>query len=136
MMEKLNTLIYSFLVIIVGCDELSENDSVELLCDEESYTTKNIMTNISEEIYNDDESVKAYSKYSWTSDGLNRILDGNGIPNHPVGTFPNPDNPNTIREQNINATFTLCPVIVSESGVQVGGPSGAIAYAILSLIHI
>ena len=56
MMKKLNTLIYSFLVIIVGCDELSESDSVELLCDGESYTTKDIMTNISEEIYNDDES--------------------------------------------------------------------------------
>ena len=36
MMKKLNTLIYSFLVIIVGCDELSESDSVELLCDVEA----------------------------------------------------------------------------------------------------
>ncbi|SVD99991.1 uncharacterized protein METZ01_LOCUS452845, partial [marine metagenome] len=75
----------------------------------------------------------AYSKYSWTSDETSRILSGNGIPNHEVGTFPNPHNPNTISEQNVNATFTLCPSLVSETGVQVGGPAGAIAYAINSV---
>lgn len=130
---KINISILSFLIVIVGCDEPTEDNTSELVCGGGSYTTKNIMTNISEETYNDDESVKAYSKYSWTSDGSNRILNGNGIPNHPVGTFPNPDNPNTISEQNVSAQFTLCPTIVSEIGVQAGGPSGAIAYAINSV---
>lgn len=130
---KINISILSFLIVIVGCDEPTEDNTSELVCGGGSYTTKNIMTNISEETYNDDESVKAYSKYSWTSDGSNRILNGNGIPNHPVGTFPNPDNPNTISEQNVSAQFTLCPTIVSEIGVQAGGPAGAIAYAINSV---
>ena len=133
MYKKISIPILSFLIVIVGCDEPTEDNTSELLCGGGSYTTKNIMTNISEEIYNNDESVKAYSKYSWTSDGSNRILNGNGIPNHPVGTFPNPDNPNTISEQNVSAQFTLCPTIVSEIGVQAGGPSGAIAYAINSV---
>ena len=52
-------------------------------------STATILVNIDEEIYNNDKSVLAYSKYSWSSDGTNRILNGNGIPNHKVGTFPN-----------------------------------------------
>ena len=102
-------------------------------CIDSEYSTVGVLDNINEEIYNDDESVNAYSIYSWTSDDLNRILSGNGIPNHEVGTFPNADNPNTISEQNVNATFTLCPTLVSETGEPAGGPAGAIAYAINSV---
>ena len=98
-----------------------------------NYSTDGILTDINEEIYNNDESVNAYSIFSWTSDDLNRMLSGNGIPNHEVGTFPNPNNPNTISEQNVNETFTLCPVLVSDVGEPVGGPTGAIAYAINSV---
>jgi len=101
--------------------------------DECEYPTVGVLDDINQEIYNDDESVNAYSIYSWTSDDLNRILSGNGIPNHEVGTFPNPDNPNTISEQNVSETFTLCPEIVSETGEPAGGPAGAIAYAINSV---
>ena len=63
-----------------------------------------------------------------------RTLSGNGIPNHEVGTFPNPNCPNTISEQNVNETFPLLPLIVSESGdYGVGGPNGAPAYALNSV---
>ena len=62
-----------------------------------------------------------------------RILNGNGIPNHEVGTFPNQNNPNTIREQNISKRFSLCPEIISESGLQLVGPALAIAYALNSV---
>jgi hypothetical protein len=75
----------------------------------------------------------AFSKYSWTSNGTNRILNGNGIPNHEVGTFPNSNNPNSISEQNINKSFTLCPSIVYSSGLEVVGPAMAIAYALNSV---
>ena len=102
-------------------------------CEDNEYSTVGVLDDINEEIYNDDESVNAYSIYSWTSDNINRILSGNGIPNHEVGTFPNPNNPNTISEQNVNETFTLCPIIVSENGEPVGGPARAIAYAINSV---
>ena len=102
-------------------------------CEEDEYSTIGILDDINEEIYNDDESVNATSIYSWTSDDINRILSGNGIPNHDVGTFPNAHNPNTISEQSVNEVFTLCPIIVSENGEPVGGPAGAIAYAINSV---
>ena len=103
-------------------------------CEDDEYSTVGVLDDINEEIYNDDESVNAYSIFSWTSDNLNRpILSGNGIPNHEVGTFPNSNNPNSISEQNINETFTLCPLIVSENGEPAGGPAGAIAYAINSV---
>ena len=32
-------------------------------------------------------------------DGPYRVIDSNGIPNHPTGQFPNAENPNTISEQ-------------------------------------
>ena len=97
------------------------------------YSTDNVLTNINSEIFNNDESVNAISRYSWTSNGSQRILIGNGIPNHEVGTFPNNNNPNTIREINVNKRFTLCPEIISESGLEIVGPALAIAYAINSV---
>ena len=123
---------FSILLFFIGCNDTENPDSKELIC-EGAYTTANILVDINEKVFNNDESVKAYSEYSWKSDGINRILSGNGIPNHEVGTFPNPHNPNTIKAQNVNAIFTLCPSIVSETGVKVGGPAGAIAYAINSV---
>ena len=102
-------------------------------CVEGDYSTIGILTDLSEEIYNSDESVSAYSIYSWTSNDIDRILSGNGIPNHEVGTFPNNNNPNTISEQNVNHTFSLFPELVSEEGEPVGGPAGTIAYALNSV---
>jgi hypothetical protein len=120
------------LILIMGCQEPND-DKTSTMPEEVLYNTENILVDINEKIYNNDESVKAYSIFSWTSDGTNRILSGNGIPNHEVGTFPNPHNPNTISEQNVNAAFTLFPDIVSESGASVGGPRSVIAYAINSV---
>ena len=102
-------------------------------CIDENFSTDGILTNIDEQIYNNDESVNTYSIYSWSSDNQNRILNGNGIPNHEVGNFPNINCPNTITEQNINRTFSLNPEIVSEEGQSVGGPGGVIAYALNSV---
>ena len=102
-------------------------------CNDEGFQTVGVLDDIDQEIFNDDESVNAYSIFSWTSDDVNRILSGNGIPNHEVGTFPNPNNPNSISEQNVNEEFTLCPTLVSETGQPAGGPAGAIAYAINSV---
>ncbi|SVE22529.1 uncharacterized protein METZ01_LOCUS475383, partial [marine metagenome] len=102
-------------------------------CVEEDYSTVGVLTDLSEETYNNDESVNAYSIYSWTSEEVERILSGNGIPNHEVGTFPNPHCPNTISEQNINHTFPLFPEVISEEGEPLGGPTGTIAYALNSV---
>ena len=118
-------------IILYSCQDTDEKVT-EINCDS-NFSTSGVLVDINEEIFNNDESVNAYSKYSWTSDGTNRLLSGNGIPNHEVGTFPNEQNPNQIKEQNVNKSFSLCPTLVSETGVAVGGPAGAIAYAINSV---
>ena len=97
------------------------------------YSTHTILTDIEEEIYNSSQSVMTYSKYAWSSNGTDRILSGNGIPNHEVGTFPNANNPNTISEQTVSKNFTLCPKVISENGLDVVGPALTIAYAINSV---
>ena len=119
-------LVFTLFILII-------TNTIFAQCEDNEYSTIGILDNIDEEVYNDDESVNAYSIFSWVSDDVNRILSGNGIPNHEVGTFPNPNCPSAISEQNVNQTFSLCPSIVSETGVQVGGPGGTIAYAINSV---
>ena len=110
-------LIHLSFILLISCED--KNDVV--------------LTNIDEEIFNNDESVQSYSIFSWTEDDDYRILRGNGIPNHEVGSFPNNNNPNTISAQNINETFTLCPEVVSNNGVNISGPAQIIAYAINSV---
>ena len=122
-------------LFFISCEKnesSSQNDEKTRNCSTGT-STANILVNIDEEIYNDDESVLALSKYSWSSDGTSRILNGNGIPNHEVGTFPNSNNPNSISVQNVSKSFTLCPSIIYESGLEVVGPAMAIAYALNSV---
>jgi hypothetical protein len=123
---------YLFICLLIFSCKGTETADEEVNCIGD-YSTDNVLTNINSEIFNNDESVNAISRYSWTSNGSQRILSGNGIPNHEVGTFPNNNNPNTIREINVNKRFTLCPEIISESGLEIVGPALAIAYAINSV---
>ena len=94
-------IFYFSIIIFLSCKSTDEIIGEEANCVGD-YSTENVLTNIISETFNNDESVNAISRYSWTSNGSQRILSGNGIPNHEVGTFPNADNPNTIREQNVN----------------------------------
>ena len=123
---------YLFICLLIFSCKGTETADEEVNCIGD-YSTDNVLTNINSEIFNNDESVNAISRYSWTSNGSQRILSGNGIPNHEVGTFPNNNNPNTIIEINVNKRFTLCPEIISESGLEIVGPALAIAYAINSV---
>ena len=123
---------YLYVCLLIFSCKGTEIADVEVNCIGD-YSTDNVLTNINSETFNNDESVNAMSRYSWTSNGSQRILSGNGIPNHEVGTFPNNNNPNTIREINVNKRFTLCPEIISESGLELVGPALAIAYAINSV---
>lgn len=121
------------LLLILSCsknEDPQEQNNTDCSGD---YSTAGILVDINEEIYNTDESVNKYSRSSWSSDGIDRILNGNGIPNHEVGTFPNANNPNTITEQSVNKRFTLCPEIITEGGLEVVGPALAIAYALNSV---
>ena len=99
----LNFYILIFIFSCINNEDSHEQNQIGCTGD---YSTAGILVDISEEIYNDDESVNNYSKYSWTSDGMDRILSGNGIPNHEVGTFPNSKNPNTPTIINLSNTQT------------------------------
>ena len=92
------------------------NDS-EMLDNPILYSTENIYCDLSELIYNDDESVNTTSDYAWSCNTESRLLSGNGIPNHEVGTFPNANNPNSISVQNINESFTIGPTLTWETGL-------------------
>ena len=131
-MKASQLLFFALVVFLYSCQDSKSTDNTEQKNDA-LFSTEGVLTNINERVYNDDESVRAYSEFSWKENGSSRILEGNGIPNHEVGTFPNSGNPNTIRAQNVSENFTLYPSIESEDGVAVGGPAGAIAYAINSV---
>ena len=128
----MKSIYYLYFCLLIFSCKGTETADEEVNCIGD-YSTDNVLTNINSETFNNDESVNTISRYSWTSNGSQRILSGNGIPNHEVGTFPNNNNPNTIRETNVNKRFTLCPEIISESGLELVGPALAIAYAINSV---
>ena len=71
--------------------------------------TANVLCNLSGTEYNDDESVRLTATYAWVCGGGARMLTGNGLPNHAVGTFPGPGNPNPIGAVATSATYTLTP---------------------------
>ncbi|HMV67788.1 MAG TPA: YHYH protein [Myxococcota bacterium] len=58
---------------------------------------------------------------SWTQDATNRRVTGNGMPDHAVGPFPNPGNPNTIATQNVDYRMPLNP---SGAGAQLNARFG------------
>ncbi len=78
--------------------------------------TADVLCGLELSVFNADESVNAQSDASWTCEGTTRTLVANGIPDHEVGTFPNPANPNTITEQTVEVTFPLSPEIANEAG--------------------
>lgn len=62
------------------------------------------------------------SDASWTCARGQRLLTANGVPDHAVGQFPNPANPNAISEQTVNFTVTTSPVVYSGPGGRVKEP--------------
>ncbi|XQW86344.1 YHYH protein [Thalassotalea piscium] len=108
----------------------SELDSVEIIVSEVSAaSTSGVLCDYYYNEYNDSPSVTYNSTAQWTCVNGERELSANGIPDHDVGTFPNSNNPNTISEQSINASFTLSPVETS-AATQLGGPRGTTGFVL------
>lgn len=63
----------------------------------------------SESTFNSSASVNATSTATWSCGGGKRSLTANGLPDHPVGTFPNTNNPNTISAQSVSWYTTTSP---------------------------
>ena len=73
-------------------------------------TTAGIGCSYAHDALNNSPSVNAESKVAWACAQGQRTVTGNGLPDHDVGTFPNPNCPNTISAQNVSASMTLTPV--------------------------
>jgi hypothetical protein len=92
-------------------------------------STVDIQCAYSKSVFNSSASVNATSTSSWTCTDSQRVLAANGLPDHDVGTFPNPDNPNKISAQKVAASFTLAPRL-TDTATALGGPRGTIGYVL------
>lgn len=66
------------------------------------------------------------SVYQETNDGTTRTIIVNNIPNHLVGEFPNPGNPNTIAEISSSYEMTMNPTLADRSTGTGGYVSGVL----------
>ena len=123
--------------LLAACSSDTESNDASIL-DSESTTqtgtqsdalTADVLCDYSNDTYNDSASVQAYSTAYWTCTSTERELTSNAIPDHEVGEFPNPQNPNTISGQSINASMTLSPVEAGRS-TELGGPRGVTGYVL------
>ena len=92
-------------------------------------STAGVVCNYSDSTPNSQPSLTYTSTSMWTCSEVARVLIANGIPDHPVGTFPNANNPNTIAEQSVSATLTLTPV-ETDTATVLGGPAGVTGYVL------
>lgn len=78
-------------------------------------STAGVACGISGNEFNGSASVNLTATYSWACTSTSRILSANGVPNHPVGTFPGPGNPNTIAAVPTAATYVLSPTVAASA---------------------
>lgn len=104
-------------------DVITDSTTVDGSNADANGSTHNVLCEYAYNEYNNADSVQTTSSADWTCTGTTRDIIANGIPDHDVGTFPNPANPNTIAEQSVNESFTLTP-IQSSSATMMGGPRG------------
>ena len=91
-------------------------------------STEGVLCTYSDVTFNTQPSLSYTSESEWTC-AAERTLAANGIPDHDVGTFPNPSNPNAISEQRVDASFSLTPSLAATSTV-LGGPRGPVGYVL------
>ena len=131
-------LISLLVTALVACDSelaTSDNESIDVTESIETNSevsdgvTDSVFCDYSYDSYNDSDSVLAYSTADWTCTETARVLTANGIPDHEVGEFPNVDNPNTISEQTVSASYTLEPTQTTTAST-LGGPRGVTGYVL------
>ena len=88
-----------------------------------------MLCHYSDTTVNTQPSLTYTSTSEWTCTDSGRELSANGIPDHEVDTFPNPNNPNTIAEQDVSVTYTLEPEL-GTTATSLGGPRGTTGYVL------
>jgi len=78
-------------------------------------STASSFCNHSASAYNNSASVRLTSTVSITCNSTLRTLVGNGVPDHPTGTFPNTNNPSGITAQSYTFNSTVVPQLASAS---------------------
>ena len=86
-------------------------------------STAGVLCDYSSSVFNSSPSVNATATAAWTCSASKRVLSGNGLPDHPVGTFPNSGNPNAIAAQSVFFAGSLAPALGS-AAVFLNGPVG------------
>jgi hypothetical protein len=121
---------YVVSLIVNDAEENSETDLVNIVVSAVAEgPTTDVLCDYSYDSYNESDSVQLNSTVTWTCTDDKREIAANGIPDHPVGTFPNSHNPNTITEQIIKDSFSLQPVETDKS-TTLGGPTGPTGYVL------
>ena len=92
-------------------------------------STDGVLCNYNDTTDNSQASLTYTSISEWVCTDTTRELTANGIPDHEVGTFPNANNPNTISEQTVSASYLLEPTLTT-TATTLGGPSGATGYVL------
>jgi hypothetical protein len=110
-------------------ESIDVTESIETNSEVSDGVTDSVFCDYSYDSYNDSDSVLAYSTADWTCTETARVLTANGIPDHEVGEFPNVDNPNTISEQTVSASYTLEPTQTTTAST-LGGPRGVTGYVL------
>lgn len=113
-------------VVEEGSEEGADEETTGVATDG---TTSGVLCDYEDVTFNSQESLSYTSESTWTCTETTRELTANGIPDHDVGTFPNPDNPNTITEQTVSASYTLTPE-AGAAATQLGGPRGTLGYVL------
>ena len=110
-------------------DDVDSPASDDVVISPPDGSTSGVLCDYNDTTYNNQPSLTYTSTSTWTCTDSTRELSANGIPDHEVGTFPNPNNPNVISEQTVSASFTLEPTETS-TPTELGGPRGSAGYVL------
>ena len=94
-----------------------------------STSTAGVLCDYSSSVFNSSPSVNATATATWSCTSTLRSLTTNGLPDHAVGTFPNPGNPNTIAARSTSVSGTLTPTVTSAATAQ-SGPGVPMGYVL------
>jgi hypothetical protein len=78
-----------------------------------SSSTAGVQCSYSYSAFNSSASVNKTSTASWSCNSTQRMVTGNGVPDHATGTFPNSNNPSAIAAVTVNAAMPLIPAIAA-----------------------
>lgn len=87
----------------------------------DAYNTTGVLCDYAYHAFNPTQTVQAISSASWNCDGGRRSVTANGLPDHPIGIFPNPGNMETLSAQRIRDSMPLLPVATGAI-TRKGGP--------------